>query len=146
MKVRQSAILLPFLLLGCSADSPEIKVKRTFEACVKGVEQGDAGAVAERLDSKFAGPEGMDKNAAKLYLLGALRQEKIGVTVLSNRIDVQGREALQTVELLLTSREGGGLLPKDASRRTFLLRWTEKGGTWRLRELADGSAGSAPTP
>jgi len=29
------------------------------------------------------------------------------------------------------------LLPQDASRRTFLLRWVEKDGAWRLRALVD---------
>lgn len=133
------------LLLACTPESPEARVKKAFEACVKGVESGDAGAVAERLDPAFTGPEGMDRNAARLYLLGLLRREKVGVTVMSNRVDVRGREALQTVEVLLTSR-GGGLLPQDASRRTFLLRWRENGETWRLRELADGTGGPTPDP
>ena len=114
---------------------------RAFEACVKGVESGDAGAVAERLDPNFTGPEGMDRDAARLYLLGVLRREKIGVTIFSSRIEIKGREAFQTVELLLTSRSGG-LLPQDASRRTFLLRWVERDRTWRLRELVDASSGS----
>jgi len=130
------AILVSLLLLACAPDSPETRVKRAFEACVKGLEVGDAGAVIERLDPKFAGPEGMDRNAAKLYLMGILRREKIGVTVFSSRVEVQGREALQTVELLLTSRDSG-LLPQDASRRAFLLRWTQREGAWRLRELVE---------
>ena len=137
------AILLPLILLSCAPGSPEARVKSAFEACVKGLETGDPGAVIERLDPGFTGPEGMDRNAARLYLLGALRRERIGVTVLSSRIEVRGREAIQAVELLLTSRDGG-LLPRDASRRTFLLRWRETKGDWRLRELADGAAGPAP--
>lgn len=142
MNAHSPAILLSFLLLACSPDSPEARVKQAFEACVKGVETGDGGAVIERLDPKFTGPEGMDKNAAKLYLMGVLGREKIGVTVLSSRMEVKGREAIQTVELLLTSR-GGGLLPQDASRRTFLLRWSEARGAWRLRELVDATVGSS---
>jgi hypothetical protein len=73
--------------------------------------------------------------------LGVLRREKIGVTIFSSRIEIKGREAFQTVELLLSSRSGG-LLPQDASRRTFLLRWVERDRTWRLRELVDASSGS----
>lgn len=145
MNALRPAILLPVLLLACAPRSPEARVKQAFEACVKGVEAGDAGAVIDKLDAKFAGPEGMDRNAAKLYLLGLLRREKIGVTVFSTQVEVKGREALQTVELLLTSR-GGGLLPQDASRRSFLLRWTETDGKWCLRELVDATVGGAGGP
>jgi ketosteroid isomerase-like protein len=143
MNVLRPAILL--LLLACHPRSPEARVKLAFETCVKGVEAGDAGAVIENLDVRFTGPEGMDRNAAKLYLLGLLRREKIGVTVFSTQVEVKGREALQTVELLLTSR-GGGLLPQDASRRSFLLRWVEADGKWRLRELVDATVGGANGP
>lgn len=137
------AISLPCLILACSATTPEARVKRAFEGCLKGVETGDVGAVIERLDPKFAGPEGMDRNAAQLFLMGVLRREKIGVTVLSSRIDAKGREALQTAELLILSRSGG-ILPQDTTRRTFLLRWVETNGTWRLRELQEGTAEAAP--
>ncbi len=137
------AILLSCLFLACAPSSPEARVKRAFEACVKGVETGDIDAALEALDPKFTGPEGMDKASAKLYLLGVLRREKIGLTIISSRIQVQGREALQTVEILLTSRSGG-ILPQDASRHTFLLRWTETDDTWRLRELVEERA--APIP
>ena len=135
------AIPLPCLLLACSPTSPEAQVKRAFEECVKGVESGDAEAVIERLDPGFSGPEGMDRAAAKLYLLGVLRRERIGVTVISSRLDVRGREALQTVQVLLTSR-GSGLLPQDGTRRTFLLRWMERDGRWRLREMLEEAGGS----
>ena len=132
--------LVPVLHLACAASSPEDKVKRAFEACVKGVETGDVGTVIERLDPAFTGPEGMDRATAKLYLIGVLRREKVRVTIFSSSVKINGHEAIQTVELLLTSRSGG-LIPQDASRRTFLLRWAEADGTWRLRELLDGTAG-----
>lgn len=139
----RAALFLSVLIVSCASESPETRVKRAFEACVKGVETSDPGAVIERLDANFAGPDGMDKGAAKLYLLGVLRREKIGVTVFASRVEVKGHEAFQAVELLLTSR-GGGLLPQDATRRTFQLRWVETEGNWRLRELADASGGPPP--
>ena len=140
MNLCRLAIPLPCLFLACAPTSPEARVKRAFEECVKGVESGDAEAVIARLDPGFSGPEGMDRASAKLYLLGVLRREKIGVTVLSSRIDVRGREALQTSELLILSRSGG-ILPQDSTRRTFLLRWAEKEGHWRLRELQEEAGG-----
>ncbi len=137
MRALHSAVLILLTMLACARESPEARVKQAFEACVKGIESSDPGAVIERLDTRFEGPGGMDRNGAKLYLLGILRREKIGVTIFSNRVEVKGHEALQTTELLLTSQGGSGLLPQDASRRTFLLRWVEKDGAWRLRALVD---------
>lgn len=137
----RTLLAFPLLaLMACAPTSPEAKVKAAFDACVKGVEEGDAGAVMERLDSSFRGPEGMDRSGAKLYLMAVLRREKIGVTVLSSRIEVQRNSALQTVEVLLTSRNGSGLLPQDASRRTFQLRWEATQEVWRLREIQDQTA------
>ena len=137
MRALHPAVLILLTLLACAQESPEARVKKAFEACVKGIESSDPGAVIGQLDTRFEGPGGMDRNGAKLYLLGVLRRDKIGVTVFSNRIEVKGHEALQTVEMLLTSTGGSGLLPQDASRRIFLLRWTEKDGAWRLRTLVD---------
>jgi len=51
-----------------------------------------------------------------------------------DQIKVRGNEAGQDLVLLLTSR-GGGLLPQEASRRGFRLRWRRVSGSWRLLEL-----------
>lgn len=123
------------ILLACGGQSPEAQVKAAFEACVEAVEAGDAMKAASRLSPRFEGPDGMDAGAAKLYLLGVLRREKVGITVFADRVEVQGSQARQTVEVLLTGRGEGGLLPQDASRRRFLLRWERREGEWRLREL-----------
>lgn len=132
------SLLLPglfSLLLACGGRTPEAQVRAAFEASVEAVEAGDAVAAAARLSPRFEGPEGMDAGTAKLYLLGVLRREKVGVTVFSDRVEVQGSQARQTVEVLLTGRGEGGLLPRDATRRRFLLRWERREGEWRLREL-----------
>jgi hypothetical protein len=76
----------------------------------------------------------MDKATARLFLLGLFRQEQLGLTVVRNEVAVKGGEALQEVDLVLTSRRGG-LLPQDASRRGFRLRWRQAGGDWTLQEL-----------
>lgn len=130
-------LLLPLLLVTCGKDSPEAQVRKACEACIQGLEGGDAPGIIERLHPAFSGPEGMDRNGAKLFLLGLLRREKVGVTVLANQVTIQGESALQELGLVLTSRSGGGLLPQEASRRSFLLRWERKEGAWLLRELTE---------
>jgi hypothetical protein len=121
-------------LAACRMDTPEDQVRKAFEACRRGVETGDAGAATESLDPAFRGPDGMDRATARLFLLGLLRQEKVGVTVLRNEVSVRGPAALQEVDLLLTGNSGG-LLPQDASHRSFRLQWRKVGGDWKLVEL-----------
>jgi hypothetical protein len=133
-------VLVPLLLSAlvvCRPDSPEGQVKRAFEACVKAVDSGDAAPAVELLAKDFSGPEGMGREDAKLFLLGVLSREKVGITVLSSRIEFQGSQAQQSTELLLTSRSGSGLLPQEASRHLYLLRWERQKGQWKLRELQE---------
>lgn len=121
------------MLLACQSDKPEAQVRRAFDACRAAVEAGDAVGATAVLDPAFQGPDGLDRGGARLYLMGLLRREKVGLTVLRNAVAVQGNEAQQEVDLLLTGRSG--LLPSDASRRTFQLRWRQTGGDWRLVEV-----------
>lgn len=129
-----TALLLAGLLGACRRDRPEDLVRAAFEGCRTAVEAGDAAAATAPLDAAFQGPDGMDKGSARLYLMGLFRQEKVGVTVLRDDLVVRDPEAFQEVELLLTSR-GGGLLPQDAGRRSFRLRWRHTGGAWKLVAL-----------
>lgn len=134
MRKSLASASLILALLACRSDKPEDLVRKAFDGCRAAVEAGDAAGATEVLDAAFKGPEGMDKAAARLFLLGTLRREKVGITVLRNEVTVQGREALQEVDLMLTGRQGG-LLPQDASHRQFQLRWRQVGSQWRLLEL-----------
>ena len=133
----RALLLVPVLLAGllvCGPRSPEAQVHAAFEACRAAVEAGDAAGATGPLDPAFVGPEGMTKATARLFLQGTFRQEKVGLTVLHDQIQVRGGEARQEVVLLLTSR-GGGLLPQDTSRQGFRLRWRQVAGGWKLLEL-----------
>ena len=135
MDNRLAVPLALIALAGCHKESPEAQIQKTFDACVKAIENADAGSAAEVLSPRFSGPEGMTRDEAKLYLLGLLRQEKIGITIFASRIEVRGSQATQSLEAVLTSRTGTGLLPQDASRKLFLLRWERLEGDWRLKSL-----------
>ncbi|WP_243302637.1 hypothetical protein [Geothrix oryzisoli] len=136
--IASASMVLALLATGlaCRSDNPEDQVRKAFGACVAAVEAGDAAAAAAPLDPAFRGPEGMDKAAARLFLLGLLRQEKVGVTVVRSEVTVRDREAFQEVDLLLTGRSSG-LLPQDASRRSFGLRWRKTEGDWRIVEIQE---------
>lgn len=136
MRKSIASVSMLLALLACRSDKPEDQVRKAFETCRAAVEAGDAAAAAEPLDPDFRGPEGMDKGAARLFLMGTLRREKVGVTVLRNEVSVRDREAFQEVDLVLTGR-GTGLLPRDASRRSFGLHWRKARGDWRLLEIQE---------
>lgn len=119
--------LLTICCLACRPEGPEARVRKAFARAVAAIEKGDAGGAADLLAPNFRGPEDLDRAGARLYLMGLLRRDRIGVAVLANRVEARDREALQSVDLLLTS-QGGGLLPQDASRRTYLLRWELRDG------------------
>lgn len=127
-------LFLALALGACRSESPEAQVRRAFEGCRAAVEAGDAAGATAPLAPAFRGPEGLDRTSARLYLLGLFRQERIGVTLVRDQVTVRGAEALQEVDLLLTSRSGGALLP-ETSRRSFRLRWRRVEGDWRLAEL-----------
>lgn len=137
MNPRPSLVLLTLSLLACHPESPEGQVKRAFETAVKAVDSGTPGPAVEILAKDFSGPEGMGFDEAKLFLLGVLSREKVGVTVLSSRIQVRGARADQSVEVLLTGRSGSGLMPQEASRHLYLLRWEQQQAKWKLRELTE---------
>ena len=135
---RSSFCVVALAILGslaaCRPDRPEDQVRKAFEACRQAVEAGDAAAATAPLDPTFNGPDGMDKATTRLFLLGSFRQEKVGLTVMRNEVAIRGSEAFQDVDLILTGRSGG-LLPQDASHRSFRLRWRQTGGIWKVMEL-----------
>lgn len=135
MRKSIASVSMVLTLLACRSDKPEDQVRKAFGACVAAVEAGDAAAAAEPLDAFFRGPDGMDKPTARFFLMGIFRQEKVGVTVVRNEVTVRGNEAFQEVDLILTGRSG--LIPQDASRRSFELRWRKAGGDWRIAEIQE---------
>ena len=137
MGLMRALPLAALLLLACHRESPEQAVRRAFQDCVTAVEKGDAEPVAKRLHADFSGPEGMDREMARLFLLGTLKRQKVGVTVLSQSLEVRGRTATMTVSLVLTGRSGGALLPEDSSRKNLVLRWDLRDDKWLLREVRE---------
>lgn len=127
--------LLCALLAGCGQEGPEAQVRKAFGEAVAAVEAGDAAKATEALHQDFRGPDGMTRAEARLVLMGWQRQGKIGITVLAQRVDLRGAEALQAVDLVLTGTNAGKLLPDESSRRSLSLRWIKVGKAWRIREI-----------
>ena len=141
--MRQIALIALTLcsLTACRQGSPEDQVREAFASTIEAVEKSDAAAATEMLSQDFQGPEGMDRGAARLYLMGVFRQQKVGVTVLANRVQINREGALQAVDLVLTSK-GGGLVPEDMGRRSYVIRWRKTGRHWKISNVE--SAGPNP--
>ena len=129
------AALILVALAGCTGESPEFQVRRSFEGCVKALEAGDGPKALEVLSPTFEGPEGMDRNAARLFLLALLKRERLGFTVLQNHIETREQEAAQELTVVVTRRSGGSVLPDETSRSSFLIRWERRKGEWRVKSL-----------
>lgn len=136
MRKSIASVSMALALLACRSDKPEDQIRKAFGACAAAVEAGNATAAVEPLDPAFQGPEGLNRGGARLYLMGLLRQEKVGILVLRNDVQVQGATALQEVDVVLTGRSGS-LLPRDASRRTFGLRWRRTPDGWRILAIEE---------
>ncbi|NTV73145.1 MAG: DUF4440 domain-containing protein [Holophaga sp.] len=132
MRILAAALLA--VLAACSREGPEGRIRKAFEGARGAVEAGDAARAAAVLSPKFTGPEGMDRAGARLLLGGVLGREKVGVTVLSQKVEVDGARAVQSLELVLTGRAGGELLPGDRARKSLTLRWELRDGAWLVRE------------
>ncbi len=124
-------------LAGCRTDTPEAAIRKAFQACVEAVEASDAPGVVEHLHSTFRGPEGLERPQVQLYLMGLFRQGEVGVTVLANDVEVRGRQGVQRIEVFLTQKGPGRLLPEESSRRAFQLRWELHEKTWKLKEIRE---------
>jgi hypothetical protein len=127
---------LLILALACRNDKPEDQVKKAFSKAQTAIQEGDAAGAVALLSPDFQGPEGIDQASARFLLMGLLRQSRIGITVLRNDAALEGADVVQEVELLLTQK-GSGLLPQDAGRRHYLLRWAKRDGDWRLRRMEE---------
>lgn len=121
-------------LTACQQGSPEDQVRAAFASTIEAVEKSDAGGASEILSQDFQGPEGMDRGAARLYLMGVFRQQKVGVTVLANHVQINRDGAVQAVDLVLTSK-GAGLIPEDMGRRSYVIRWRKTGSHWKIRNV-----------
>ena len=128
---------------GCTAPAPEAALREAVAGLEAAVEAGDAGDVAGLLATDFAGPGGMDRDAAhRLARAAFLRNRDIGVVL--GPLDIAmhdaapraaaARGASATVRFTAAFAGGrpGGLLPVDGSVYRVETGWRLEDGDWRL--------------
>lgn len=134
----KSKLALPILLLALtcrSKTSPDQAIRDTLSKAAAALEAGDAGGATAILDDRYQGPEGMDKTATQFFLVQALKQGKVGVTITDQDIGVNGDDAFEKLHVILT-QQNGGLLP-DGSKKVYMLHWHLRSSEWRLVDIQD---------
>ncbi len=120
--------------------SPEQRVRAAIDAMREGAEARSVADVMRHVDASYRDASGMTRDELRAYLLGhLLGAQRIGVTVLRERIDVAGAGATADLTLLLT-RDGS----RDTRRVT--LRLGEIGGEWKLVGSDHEPAAAEPAP
>ncbi|WP_005035214.1 hypothetical protein [Holophaga foetida] len=133
------AVLTLIACMGCTSESPEAQVKRAFNQCIRDLEGGNGAAAAEILSPAFEGPDGMDRNAARLFLLATLKQQRLGITVLQSHIEAREQDANQEISVVVTQRGAQSVLPDESSRQAFRIKWERRKGEWRVKALRQGN-------
>ena len=132
-----SAVICLVALAGCRGEGPEARLRKAFADGVHALEAGDAAGAAALLSPEFQGPEGMDRSGARFFLQAVFRKEKVGVTVVFQKTEIQGTRAVQSVDLILTGRTGGSLVPAEEARHSLVIRWELRDRAWLIRELQE---------
>ena len=120
----------------CKRSTPEQALRRDLSALQAAIETRDAGAVRDFLAEDFIGNDGLDRDGARrLAALYFMRNDKVGVTVGSLDVAVQGDHATVRCAVVLTGG-GGGLLPDSGRIRQVESGWRLEDGEWRMTSIA----------
>ncbi len=120
------------LLGACDAPPPEEALRVAVSGLETAVEARDAGAIEDVLAEDFAGPDGMDRTAARrMAAVTFLRQREVGVAI--GPLDVTILDDHATVRFTAALTGGsGGWMPESGSLYRVETGWRRDGGDWLL--------------
>lgn len=126
------ALMLGFVLVGCSRTPPEEALRRTIAEMQAAIEKRDAVTLADGLAQDFIGPNGMDrKGAQRLAQLVFFRNQNVGVTL--GPLDIAMVEGGATVRCTAALTGGNtALLPTSGQMYDVTMQWRQDGDSWEL--------------
>ena len=133
-----AVVLVALLLLAaCRREAPEAALRASLADLEDAVEARDAGAIEDVLAADFAGPDGMDRPAARrLAQLAFLRNPEVAVAIGPLDVRFPGDDADPThATVAFTAALAGGTgrwLPESGSVYRVETGWRREGGDWRL--------------
>ena len=124
------------LLAGCTATPPEEALRASVVELEQAIESREPGAVADVLADDFAGPDGMDRTAARrLAQLAFLRNRDVAVALGPLDISLHGGDdpTHATVRFTAALTGGtGGWLPEQGSVYLVETGWRRDGDAWDM--------------
>ncbi len=124
-----AAVLI--VLCACSRAPEEERLRDQMNAMQQALEDGRPADFLEGVSEDFTGQDGyLDQQKLGLYLRGLrLRNQSIGITVLSTDVTMQGDRATVVTTALATAGSGS-LLPEQAEAWRVTSGWRLEGGDW----------------
>lgn len=124
------------LLAGCETPPPEAALREAVAALENGLENGDTGAVMDRLAEDFRYRNLNRKDAGRRLVGVFLRYPKRQVSFLNVDVALDS-VTLRDAEVTFNALVWGGraTLPEDADSFRVRSRWREAGGDWVLVDL-----------
>ncbi len=124
------------LLAGCETPPPETALREAVAALESGLENGDVGAVMDRLAEDFRYRNLNRKDAGRRLVGVFLRYPKRQVNFLNVDVALDS-VTLRGAEVTFNALVWGGraTLPEDADSFRVRSRWREDGGDWVLVDV-----------
>ena len=124
------------LLAGCETPPPEAALREAVAALENGLENGDTGAVMDRLAEDFRYRNLNRKDAGRRLVCVFLRYPKRQVSFLNVDVALDS-VTLRDAEVTFNALVWGGraTLPEDADSFRVRSRWREADGDWVLVDL-----------
>ncbi len=124
------------LLAGCETPPPEAALREAVAALENGLENGDTGAVMDRLAEDFRYRNLNRKDAGRRLVGVFLRYPKRQVSFLNVDVALDS-VTLRDAEVTFNALVWGGraTLPEDADSFRVRSRWREADGDWVLVDL-----------
>lgn len=126
------ALVLVSNLPGCAREDAETALRAKVQAALTALDEHDHGELVGMLADSFAGPSGMDRDAASRMLrLHFLRYRDVTALAGPLHVELIGERARVRFSVLL-SGGSGGLLPESARAWEVESGWVRIDGDWRL--------------
>ena len=129
------ALLVTMMMVvgGCSRSSDEQQLRDAIQTMQQAIEERHPSDFMDFVADDFTAPDnGMDRRQLHdLLRLQVLRNERIGVSLVTREFRINGRRATVTLTATLTG-SSGGWLPERGSIYSVTSGWRKDDGDWKL--------------
>jgi len=129
-------VLVLGLLAACTRTPPEEALRETVARMQQHIEARDASGLHDLLDDDFAGPDGLDRRAARqMATVMLMRHRRIGLTLGPLDVQMQGDDRARVRATAALTGSSGAVLPDSARAYRIESAWRRRGDDWTLLSL-----------